>query len=71
MALPKALQDHVNASIPEKYLDYLDELRELGDTNMYGAAPYLVAEFGLPKEEARTVLSHWMKTFSERKKAAI
>lgn len=54
----------------ECHLLYLDELRESGDTNMFGARPYLVDEFSdLTPEEAGQVLSYWMKTFGERRKA--
>jgi hypothetical protein len=45
------------------YFRYLDTLRESGVTNMFGAAPYLEAEFGLPQGEARGILSKWMSTF--------
>jgi len=46
-----------------EYFSYLDELRESGVTNMFGAAPYLQEEFGLGRYEARDVLSAWMKQF--------
>ena len=50
-----------------KYVNYLDELRESGKTNMFGATPYLVKEFPeLDDRRARMILVHWMKTFSER-----
>ena len=42
---------------------YLDELRESGRTNMFGAGQYLQAKFGLEKREAREVLAEWMRTF--------
>ena len=42
---------------------YLDELRESGVTNMFGAAPYLQTAFGLTSKEARDVLTAWMKNF--------
>lgn len=29
----------------QKYFDYLERLRQSGETNMYGAAPYLQEEF--------------------------
>lgn len=45
--------------------DYLDELRESGVTNMFGAAPFLVRKFGLKIEEARIILSDWMGAFDE------
>lgn len=47
----------------EEYFAYLEALRDSGVTNMFGAAPYLVSEFGLDKHEARMVLSRWMKSF--------
>ena len=51
----------------EEHLEYLDELRESGDTNMFGARPYLMDEFPeLEEKQASKILSYWMKTFSER-----
>lgn len=50
----------------EKYYVYLDDLRESGETNMFGARPYLIEAFGLTKKEASDILSDWMKTFEER-----
>lgn len=53
--------------INQEYLEYLDDLRESGVTNMYGAASYLRSEFNeLNKEDAAKILIHWMETFSER-----
>jgi len=49
------------------YLGFLDDLRESGETNMYGAVPYLLDEFTeLSKDQAGQVLFYWMHTFSER-----
>jgi len=50
----------------QEYFEYLDDLRESGVTNMFGARPYLMEEFGLSKDEAAKVLTKWMDTFSER-----
>ena len=50
----------------EEVNDYLDALRESGETNMFGAAAYLVAEFGVSREEAKFLLLNWMQTFKER-----
>lgn len=50
----------------EKYYTYLDDLRDSGETNMFGARPYLQREFGLEAKEAGKILSNWMETFSER-----
>jgi len=46
--------------IREEFL-YLNRLRESGDTNMFGAAPYLEFEFGFDRREAKQVLMDWMK----------
>ena len=54
----------------DELLAYLDALRESGVTNMFGAGPYLVEEFGITSAEARRVLGHWMRTFGERPKAS-
>ncbi len=43
---------------------YLNNLRESGVTNMFGAVSYLVYEFGINKKEASTVLSKWMDNFN-------
>lgn len=50
----------------DRALEYLDNLRESGVTNMFGAAPYLQEEFGFGRTVARAVLVYWMKTFSQR-----
>ncbi len=46
--------------------DYLDDLRESGVTNMFGAAPYLRQAFGMTRKESRDYLLEWMNTFDER-----
>jgi len=48
----------------DEMLGFLDDLRESGVTNMFGAAPYLKDEFdNLSMAEAREVTKYWMKTF--------
>ena len=47
----------------EEYFEFLDDLRESGAINMYGAAGVLVEVFAIPKQEARDILSAWMKQF--------
>ena len=47
----------------EDYFSYLDDLRDSGVTNMFGAAPYLQQEFGLDRNEARDILRQWMDSF--------
>lgn len=49
----------------EQVSEYLDELRESGVTNMFGAAPYVKDEFGCSINQARDFLSTWMNSFEE------
>ena len=48
------------------YFVYLDNLRESGATNMWGAGNYLVRDFDLDSRAANKILGEWMETFSER-----
>lgn len=43
---------------------YLNALRKSGETNMYGAAPYLQRDMGLNRTEAKEMLLKWMRSFS-------
>ena len=54
--------------VTDEHLEYLDGLRDSGETNMFGARPYLISEFGLGKAEGVTILSYWMSSFGERHK---
>ena len=49
----------------DKQYAFLVELRDSGTTNMWGAAPYLVQEFGCSNEEAKKVLLAWMASFKD------
>ena len=48
----------------KEYFDYLNELKDSGETNMFGAGFYLQEEFGLSRKESREVLLAWMKSFN-------
>lgn len=48
--------------------EFLNELRDSGVTNMFGATPYLQEEFDLNKAEAGEVLVSWMESFREKSK---
>ena len=52
------LQEEVNL--------FLDDLRETGAINMFGAAPYVEREFGVSRYDARDLVKNWMQTFTER-----
>jgi hypothetical protein len=47
------------SDVREEFL-YLNQLRYSGETNMFGATPYLQEEFGLDRQEAKSILSEWM-----------
>ena len=47
----------------EEAVELLEELRESGVTNMYGAAPYLAAEFSISNSDAREILGKWMESY--------
>lgn len=50
-------------------MDYLQELREEGTTNMFGAVPYILEEFPeLDRAEASRILTLWMKNFNSQGK---
>tara|TARA_B100000963_G_C22628807_1_gene673813 strand:- start:372 stop:569 length:198 start_codon:yes stop_codon:yes gene_type:complete len=48
-----------------EYYVYLEELRQSGKTNMFGASPYLQKQYGLNPREARKVLGSWMDNYQE------
>ena len=56
----------------EEIFVFLDNLRESGVTNMYGAAPYIVENYDdVDIKTARSLLSEWMNTFEERHKEVV
>jgi hypothetical protein len=52
--------------IEEEHLKFLDELRESGVTNMFGATPFIEEEFGLNHDRSVEILVYWMRTFTQR-----
>jgi len=43
-----------------EYYKYLEELRESGETNMWGATPYLMRRFGVDRKKASEILLAWI-----------
>ena len=43
--------------------EYLDELRESGVVNMFGATTYVVDDLGHDKKTARNLVTAWMKSY--------
>jgi len=52
--------------VTDKHLVYLDNLRDSGVTNMWGASSYLERDTDLNHGDAKVVLAYWMKSFIER-----
>ena len=52
-------------NITDEMLEYLDDLRESGVTNMYGAGRYVEKEFDVDRREASDIVGYWMKTFGK------
>lgn len=48
----------------KEVFQFLEDLRESGATNMFGAAPYLEDEFGMTRADAREWLREWMGSYS-------
>ena len=51
----------------DEMLVFLDNLRESGVTNMFGAGSYVEEEFPeLTRTKARMTVSYWMASFASR-----
>lgn len=55
----------VDEELWTNYFTFLDNLRESGVTNMYGASSYLTDAFDISKSDAMNVLGRWMETFGD------
>ena len=58
--------DFILDDLAEDVFPYLDELRESGETNMFGAPKYVMEEFGVDKQMAFRVVDAWMNSFEKR-----
>ena len=57
--------EKTNDITDSEVFDYLVELRDSGETNMFGAVPYLQTKFGFDKYAAKDLLFKWMRSFDE------
>ena len=55
------MYDNYDAS---EYFFHLDQLRESGKINMFGAPRWLQDNFGLDKSQAQIVFTKWTETFN-------
>ena len=49
----------------KQVMEFLNVLRESGQTNMFCASTYIVDEFEIKHAEAVTILKLWMNNFNE------
>ena len=54
----------MQTAIREEFI-FLNRLRESGEVNMFGAAPYVEMEFGVNRREAHRLVADWMAWVSE------
>ena len=60
----KEIADEITQEMKNVFL-YLNELRDSGTTNMFGATPYIVNEFNMDKRTAANYLILWMQSFKK------
>lgn len=49
----------------EEVKEFLDDLRESGVCNMFGAVPHLQEKFGFDRSTAKDYLKYWIATFDK------
>ena len=59
------MTNEYNKELEQEVFDYLDDLRESGITNMFGASPYVAEEFEMNKDLARKYLTNWMENYGD------
>lgn len=51
--------------LTEAHKEFLVELRDSGETNMWMAAPYIEEAFDVSRSEAKAILLAWIRSFKE------
>lgn len=51
----------------QEHADYLEDLRQSGVVNMWGAPEFVERRFGISWEEASAIVSEWMQSKREGK----
>lgn len=51
--------------IEAKVFNFLNDLRDSGKVNMFGARPYIIKTFGTGEKKSSEILILWMKNFEE------
>ena len=58
-------ENKMNNVDKHEVFNYLDDLRESGAINMFGAAVCIQEDFQVSKQESYSLLKEWMDTFQE------
>ena len=53
--------------IQKETFKYLDDLKDSGVVNMFGATDHIMNEFGYTREQSKKLLAEWMGSHSSRK----
>ena len=53
-----------------EYFEFLDNLRDDGAINMFGARPFLAEAFDLDRKTSADILARWQRTFGKAKTPA-
>jgi hypothetical protein len=51
--------------VDDDHLKFLDELRESGIVNMFGATSFIVEAFNIDRKLAEKILTYWMESFGK------
>lgn len=57
--------ENINKDELKTYLEGIEEIRESGSTNMFGATPFIVKKFFISKKEADFLLDFWMDNYDD------
>ena len=63
--IPEPIGDLKTEQVREMFI-YLDDLREGGTVNMFGAYPLLAKTFSIERSVAKKVWSQWAKSYAAR-----
>lgn len=53
--------------LERKAMEFLNDLRASGDTNMFGSPAYVIDRFDVTRDEATKLVSLWMSNFNEER----
>jgi len=56
---------NVDNTVRELVYEFLDDLRESGEVNMFGAALDLEEEFGFDRSMSKDLLTDWMSQYGK------